>query len=122
MTGKRAKLVDQTPFWASGAAKTPGSTAQPACGLRGPRRVLQSRLFRRSSGECWLKALIVRKLGKGNRAKRGGRAALCTVSELSAGEDREAIDPPNGTAALNKFAILFGDRFAASADAAAGRP
>jgi hypothetical protein len=54
MTGKRVKLVDQTPFWASGAAKTPGSTAQPACGLRGPRRVLQSRRLRRSSGECWL--------------------------------------------------------------------
>lgn len=54
MTGKREKLVDQTPFWAPGAAKTPGSTAQPACGLRGPRRVLQLRLLRRSSGECWL--------------------------------------------------------------------
>ena len=41
MTGERTELVDQTSSWASGAAKTPGSTAQPACGLRGPRRVLQ---------------------------------------------------------------------------------
>ena len=52
--GERVKLVDQTPFWASGAAKTPGSTAQPACGFKGPRRVLLSRLLRRLSGECWL--------------------------------------------------------------------
>ena len=35
MTGKRVKLVHQTPFWASGAAKTPGRTAQPRLRLEG---------------------------------------------------------------------------------------
>jgi hypothetical protein len=54
MTGKRAKLVDQTPFWASGAAKPSENTAQLGCGLRGPRRLLQFRLFQSPSGECRL--------------------------------------------------------------------
>ena len=45
MTRERTELVDQTPNFASGTAKTPGDT-QPACGLTGPRRVLPVRLFR----------------------------------------------------------------------------